>query len=360
MDLLTPATDLLAIPSTSDRPDDLRRALDFVLDFVGPGFTVERFESNGKPSALLYAGERRHRFPVILNGHLDVVPGRADQFTPRLDGDRLYARGAQDMKISALVQALVFRELGQRLPIALQLVTDEEVGGRDGTRHQLDHGVTGDFVIIGEQSRLRLVTESKGIVGANFRASGRAGHSAYPWIGDNALLKLMRSVGNLLDRYPVPDSEAWRTTVNVARIETGNAARNQIPADAEAWLDIRFPPQDTDLDGRTEAEVTEYLQGFCEPGVTAEVGYADPPHKADRSRPEVAALQRAARAQGFDGGFLTKHGAADGRFYYQRGIDAVIFGIGGDGLHGPREYADVTTIEPYYRALTEFLLSGPY
>ncbi|ONI86526.1 peptidase M20 [Actinosynnema sp. ALI-1.44] len=359
MDLLTPATDLLAIPSTADRPDELRRALDFVLDFVGPGFTVERFESNGKPSALLYSGRRR-RFPVILNGHLDVVPGRADQFVPRVDGDRLYARGAQDMKISALVEALVFRELGHRVPIALQLVTDEEVGGRDGTKFQLDQGVTGDFVIIGEQSGLRLVTESKGILGANLRASGRTGHSAYPWIGDNAVLKLMRSIENLLDRYPVPDEEAWRTTVNVARIETPNTARNQVPAQAEAWLDIRFPAQDTDLDGRTEAEITEYLRGFCEPGVTPQVIYADPPHKADRARPEVVALQQAARDQGYDGDFLIKHGAADGRFYYQRGIDAVIFGIGGDGLHGPQEYADITTIEPFHRALTDFLLSHTY
>ena len=60
-------------------------------------------------------------------------------------GDRLYARGAQDMKVSALVQAQVFRELAARLPypLALQLVADEEVGGRDGTLHQLEQGVTG-------------------------------------------------------------------------------------------------------------------------------------------------------------------------------------------------------------------------
>lgn len=359
MHLLGPATQLLSIPSTADRPGELRRALQFVLDFVGPGFTVERFESNGKPSALVYAGARR-AFPVILNAHLDVVPGTPEQFVPRLEGDRLYARGAHDMKVAALVEALVFRELGARLPIALQLVTDEEVGGRDGTKHQLEQGVTGDFVIIGEQSGLRLVTDSKGILGANMRADGRTGHSAYPWVGDNALLKLMTSIDNLLTKYPPPTEEAWRTTVNVARIETSNIARNQVPAHAEAWLDIRFPPQDTDLTGRTDEEITDFLQSFCVPGVTIELDYADPPHKADRDRPEVRQLQQAARNQGFDGDFLRKHGAADGRFFSQRGIDAVIFGIGGDGLHGPAEYVDITTIEPYHRALTEFLLSRAY
>jgi succinyl-diaminopimelate desuccinylase len=261
------------------------------------------------------------------------------------------------MKVSALVEAQVFRELASGLPypIGLQLVTDEEVGGRDGTLHQLEQGVGGDFVVIGEYSGLRIVTESKGIVTANLYAVGRGGHGAYQWLGDNALVKLQRTVENLLAKYPVATEEAWRTTVNLARIETPNQARNQIPAVAEAWLDIRFPPEDTDFNGRTAEEITAYLAGFCEPGVTPVVDQADPPHQADPDSPEVRGLQRAARNQGYQADLLRKHGAADGRFYYQRGIDAVIFGVGGDGLHGPDEYVDTTTIVPYYQALKEFL-----
>jgi succinyl-diaminopimelate desuccinylase len=351
------ARELLAVRSTVDRPDDLDRALCFVLDFVGPGFTVERFESHGKPSALVYSGAERPHFPVILNAHLDVVPAPPGQFRPRRRGDRLYARGAQDMKMSALVQAQVFRELAGRLPypLGLQLVTDEETGGRDGTLHQLEQGVSGGFVIIGEHSGLDIVTESKGIIAATLRAAGRGGHGAYPWLGDNALVKLQRSVGNVLARYPVPAGEVWRTTVNLARIHTPNQARNQIPALAEAWLDIRFPPEDTDLNGQTARQVAAHLGAFCEPGVTAVVDHADPPHRADPDLPEVRGLQQAARRQGYRGGLLRKHGAGDARFYYQRGTAAVAFGIGGDGQHGPGEYADIGTIAPYYRALKEFL-----
>ena len=169
------ACELLAIPSTSERPADLRRALDYVLDFVGPGFTVERFESGGKPSALIYPGTERRDFHVILNAHLDVVPAPPDQFRPRRDGDRLFARGAQDMKVTGLLAAQVFRELAASLPypVALQLVTDEEVGGRDGTRHQLDHGVRGRFVIVGETSGLQIVNESKGMLVVRLLATGR-------------------------------------------------------------------------------------------------------------------------------------------------------------------------------------------
>ncbi|MEV6984809.1 M20/M25/M40 family metallo-hydrolase [Sphaerisporangium sp. NPDC051017] len=355
--LLAAAGELLAVPSTADRPADLRRALDLVLAYVGPGFTVERFSSGGKPSALVYHGGARPRFRVILNAHLDVVPAEPRQFRPRRDGSRLYARGAQDMKVSALVLATVFRERAPLLPypIALQLVTDEEVGGRDGTLHQLERGVAGEFALIGEQSGLRIVTDSKGMVTADLRATGRAAHSAYPWLGDSAVLKLTRTLGNLLARYPDAAEEVWRTTVNVARVTTPDTARNQVPDLAEAWLDIRYPPEDADLNGRTAGQIAEHLLTFCEPGVTPVVGHVGPPHHARRDSVEVRALQAAVREQGYRPDFLRKHGAADGRFYYERGVDAVIFGVGGDGQHGPDEYADLTTVMPYQRALEDFL-----
>ncbi|MEU7901709.1 M20/M25/M40 family metallo-hydrolase [Actinoplanes sp. NPDC049118] len=353
MDLLAKAAELIAVPSTADRPEQLARALDLVLEFVGPGFTVERFASRGKPSALVRTPGPRPVFRILLNAHLDVVP--AGVYEARRDGDRLYGRGAQDMKVAALVMADVFRELAETLPypLGLQLVTDEEVGGYDGTAHQLAAGVSADFVVIGEQSGLRVVTESKGLCQVRLHATGVSAHAAYPWLGDNALVTLAGAVQALLRRYPVPAAEKWATTVNVARIETANTAYNQVPADATAWLDIRFPPEDTDFNGRTPHEIVAYLRSVT--GVAAEVDSLGPPHHADPDGADVARLREAARCAGFTGELLRKHGAADARFYYARGVDTVIFGPGGDGQHGPDEYADLTTVEPYRKALASFL-----
>jgi succinyl-diaminopimelate desuccinylase len=349
-DFLAAARTLLAIESTAEHPDRLHDALRFVIDYVGPGFRTRRFESAGKPSALLWTGDRP-RFRVLLNAHLDVVPAEPALFEPRLDGDRLLARGAQDMKLSGLVLAHVFREL--RLPgVALQLVTDEEVGGRNGTGHQVEHGVTADFVIIGEHSGLCLVADSKGLLRARVRATGRGAHGAYPWLGENALLKITRAVDRLVSRYPVPAEAAWRTTVNVASISTPNLAHNQVPASAEAWLDVRFPAEEAD---GLEAS----LRGLCEsePGVEFVLEHLDAPHHTDHDLPDVVRLRQAARGQGYSGDFLYKHGAGDGRYYARIGVPAVVFGVGGDGQHGPHEYADLTTVEPYERALTDFLLA---
>jgi succinyl-diaminopimelate desuccinylase len=89
--------------------------------------------------------------------------------------------------------------------------------------------------------------------------------------------------------------------------------------------------------------------------VTATVLRLDSSAHADTGRPEIAALREAARRQGFDGGFLRKHGTGDARFYRAREINAVSFGIGGEGQHGPAEHADLSTIIPYYNALSDFL-----
>jgi succinyl-diaminopimelate desuccinylase len=347
-------TRLVAIRSTADRPGDLHAALAMVLSLL-PDVEVRRFVSRGKPSALVHPIGRPGPFRVVLNAHLDVVPGAPGQFTARRDGDRLYGRGAQDMKAAALVLAGVFGETAAALPypIALQLVTDEEVGGADGTAHQLAEGVEAGFVIIGEQSGLRVVTESKGICQARLTAGGSAAHAAYPWLGSNALLTLTAGLDRLLRRYPVPAAEAWATTVNVARIETPNTAFNQVPDAATAWLDIRYPPGDPDLDGRTPEQAAAHLSGLT--GVPARVDALGSPHRADPASTEVTLLREAIRAVGYPATLLRKHGAADGRYYHARGVDAVILGPGGDGQHGPDEYVDLRTLRPYHDALLGFL-----
>ena len=124
------------------------------------------------------------------------------------------------------------------------------------------------------------------------------GHGTYPWLGDNALLTPLNTVTRLLTRYPVPTEEVWRTTANLARVETSNRSFNQVPAQAEAWLELRFPAEDADLNGRTPEQIAEYLRSFCEPGVTVAVGRVESPHHADHDRSEVEELRRAAQRQG--------------------------------------------------------------
>ena len=73
---------------------------------------------------------------------------------------------------------------------------------------------------------------------------------------------------------------------------------------------------------------------------------AGPGTESDGSPRVRILLRQAAQDQGYPAGIMRKHGTADSRFFRQRGIATVIFGIGGDGQRGPSEYVDITTIKP--------------
>src|SRR5437867_3713256 len=91
--------DLVAIPSIAERTDQLHAAIDYAERYARalPGAHVHRVECAGKPS--LVATLRDTRAPaVLLNAHLDVVPGRPEQFQPAVRAGRVYGRGSQDMK----------------------------------------------------------------------------------------------------------------------------------------------------------------------------------------------------------------------------------------------------------------------
>ncbi len=73
--------------------------------WLNSDYTIERFERNGIKSALIYFGRTRPKeFKVLLNGHLDVVPGKKEAYTPKIKGNRLYGVGAMDMKANVACQ----------------------------------------------------------------------------------------------------------------------------------------------------------------------------------------------------------------------------------------------------------------
>ena len=219
-------------------------------------------------------------------------------------------------------------------------------------------GSGGRFVVVGETSGLDVVSESKGMLVVRLLAAGRNAHSAYPWLGDNALVKLQSSVTSLLARYPVATEEVWRTTVTLARIRTQNQARNQVPEDAEALLDIRFPARDADLGRqdqhrghrlpagllRSQASRPWWISSTCR---TAPIRSARGPQApAGGPAAGLRLLWPAPLARRQRRALLRPAGHPRRRV--RRGRRRL-------GAARAEEYADLTTVAPYYRALSDFL-----
>ena len=362
--LLAITKQLVAIESTEHNLPGLAQAIEVIVQMVKarrPDVTIERFESNGKPSILAYKAARRpKRFHVIFNGHLDVVAGKPGQFKMTEKDGNLYGRGVYDMKAAAVVMTDVFCEYVDKLPysLALQFGTDEELNSKDGTLYQIQRGVRADFVISGECGRpigsYEIANEAKGLVIARVAFSGTAAHSAYPWKGDNAILKAMRFIDLLHQRYPVATEESGETLVNVTSMTTDTDAHNLLPDRATVMLSARYVAGDPDFTSKRHfVAMIEHLDPEAE---IVEIIDFTAPIYTDPKNPLLMALKRAAESvEGKPFKFVRRHGTGDGRFYGEVGNEACEFGTVGEGQHSDTEHITLEGFRNYHETLRRFL-----
>jgi succinyl-diaminopimelate desuccinylase len=342
---------LIRIESTFDKPDNLEKVLDIALDEL-KGFSVETFERNGVKSALISNQPKCRNFKYILNGHLDVVSGLASQFQPFIKNGKLYGRGSQDMKVAVAAMIEVFKLVANEVnyPLGLQIVTDEEVGGHNGTEFQIEQGVTADFVIVGESSDLSIVNRAKGVIKANITALGKSSHGAYPWEGKNAILRM----SNFLSEFKLFNNSQnktdWTTTCDVPIISTSNKEFNKVADDCTVQLDIRYTPEDGA--DRILYEIERQLpESF-----TFDVRSVLPAQYTDPNYPDLKRLKKI----GDDTEISDNNGATDGKYFTEKGIPVVIYGPKGGGLHQDGEWVDIDSVVRYKDILMKFLLQAQH
>src|SRR6478752_1359783 len=231
-DVVALAAELLTIDSSTGAES---AAVDFVSKWlVARGWNVTLQEvSRGR--ANVWAS--RVGGGVTLSTHLDTVP---PYIAPRLDGDRLYGRGACDAKgiaAAMLVAADNLARAGEQRVDLLFVVGEEK--GSDGARAANRLKPTSKFLVNGEPTESRLASGAKGSLRVIVRTRGRAAHSAYAHLGVSAIepmLALLPSVTAL----PLPtDPVLGETTVNIGTIRGGTEA-NIVPDLCEAELTFRL------------------------------------------------------------------------------------------------------------------------
>ncbi len=350
--------DLLTIESVADKPEKLVEALEFLLKLLPPQFTIEKFESNGKPSALIYFGpDRPDKFEVLFNAHLDVVPAKPEQFKPYKKGGKLYARGACDMKSAALVMTLALIDMAEKInsPVGLQLVTDEELGGNDGTGYQMQQGLKAEFVIIGEHTDMEINTESKGVCMLELTTNGKTAHGAYQWQGTSAIDVLLHALTNLRKAYPIRDQETWETTLNIAVLSTPNTAINALADKASAQVDFRFVSGDPFFSQNADT-ILGSLNDIADETLEVNVIHLESEHLVPEDNHHVQLLADVlADTTKKPARFVKKHGASDVRFYTQKGIDGITFGPLCKNPHCDDECVEMAGLQTYYGVLCRFL-----
>jgi acetylornithine deacetylase len=231
-DVVALATELLAIESTTGRERD---AVDFVSRWlVTRGWNVSLQEVEPGRSNVWAT---RSGGGVTLSTHLDTVP---PFIAPRVEGNRLYGRGACDAKGIAAAMMMAAQRLAEQGEerVDLLFVVGEEKGS-PGARAANRLPATSRFLVNGEPTESKLASGCKGAQRVIVRVRGREAHSAYAHLGESALEPLLEMLPQLRALELPVDPVLGPTTHNIGVLRAGTEA-NIVPGLAEAELMIRL------------------------------------------------------------------------------------------------------------------------
>ncbi len=359
--ILTLAEALIRCRTTEGETGEMWRAFHLVRLWWDEALGIEAaaamstcFGSEGETRPLLLLHPDGNPAPgILLHAHLDVAKGAETCFHPARKGDRLYGRGAADMKGAAAVMLhLSAALLPRRDDFGLLLTFNEEVGGKAesglGTEIFL-RDLARDrprFFLSGERSGLRVANRSKGVLRFEIALGGRAAHAATPWQGSNALEKLLAGLQQI-DRQKTTDPSA--TTVALTFLAAGGrTALGTVPDRAMAGIDARIAvPEDRE---RLLTEVKKAL-----PNARIELLLDEPPASCREDEVHVAKLLLALQSCGEEPSLYTKPHASDVRIVNGYGIPGVVFGPAGDGVHGDDEWVSISSLAKYRSILSRFL-----
>jgi acetylornithine deacetylase len=293
---------LIAFKTVSSRSNlDIVDFIKSYLASLGVESVTIRDETGQKANLFATIGPA-DRPGYVLSGHTDVVPveGQAwshDPFTMRREGEKLYGRGASDMKgFLACMLASVPLMLKEPLvaPIHLAFSYDEEVGcfGVHGVIEHMTKTLPPQrAVFVGEPTDMGVVGGHKGSAGLLTTVTGKLCHSSRPDRGVNAIFHAMDLVDELR-RYAgelrsAPDAgspfELPYTTVSVGVIH-GGTARNAVPGDCAFQWDIRATKAgmvDSLIDRFTtftnQVVLPAMREGFADASVATKIAYDVPP-----------------------------------------------------------------------------------
>jgi succinyl-diaminopimelate desuccinylase len=309
---------------------------------------------NGRPVLAATVGAQSGP-TIVLHSHLDVVPARPEQFTPRVAGDRLYGRGAYDMKGGLAGMMCAVRDVAGQKAVRVHFVcvSDEESEEEEpqrGSDYLVERGYTGDFAVTGEPTDLHIGVEAKGVLAMRIEVFGTSAHGSTPWVGDNAVLKAL-DVFRRIESLPFAreSSDLFdRPSINLGRISGGDVV-NRVPESCEIVVDIRYLP------GQDPEEILAAVREF--PDVAVGRYFQRAPVTVSRDNPFVTTLAEAVSrvAPPIERVSVGRHGASDVISFIDAGVPAVEFGPVGDGHHGPEEWVSIGSLEQYRRALVEFV-----
>jgi succinyl-diaminopimelate desuccinylase len=290
---------------------------------------------------------------LVFAGHLDTVPEPAGGLPVRVEGERVYGRGASDMKAGdAVMLALLedFRwEASWAEPIFVFYEREEGPHAENGLQivfEEFPEVLDAELSFVLEPTENALEAGCVGTAHVEVTFKGRPAHAARPWQGENALSAAGRFLATLHERKAekvvvdgLPFYEVFTPTV-----AKGGRAKNVVPD--EFWINVncRFAP------GKGLDDVRRAFDEFLGDAASYKIVDFAPSGPVNLENP----LLRRFLADGIE--VRPKQAWTDVARFAECGVDAANFGPGLPAqAHQPHEYVELPLLLENYERLSRFL-----
>ncbi|OCL07674.1 acetylornithine deacetylase/succinyldiaminopimelate desuccinylase-like deacylase [Glonium stellatum] len=377
---------LIRAPSPNP-PGDTTKAAHVVLDFLSKhGVVTDTIAPQPHMPNIVadFQGAQGPGPRVVLNGHIDTFPAGDPNdwdhgpYSGHNDGTSIHGRGGVDMKAGIAASIIAFTLLKERAhrikgSVALTAVSDEETGGKWGTRYLLEHcgkpsPWKGDCVINGEPGGLQSIRfGEKGTLRLTFNIRTKGANGSYKHLSRGANIIAAKLIMRLLSieemkSHVSPDLQRYfdspevrgvvdeimgagaadnilTPTVNIGTIQ-GGLKVNTIPEKCVFEADIRLPI------GLTAEEVLDHiyaiLKEFPEASVLKQEAASNPANYCTFDHPFAKSIEKAAQdITGRKPVQITGLGGTDCKFWRYIGVPAYVYGPSPSGMGARSESAKI-------------------
>jgi acetylornithine deacetylase len=315
---------------------------------------------------------------LVLNGHIDVVSPEpaalwtGDPFTPRIEGDWMYGRGAGDMKcglaaIVGAVRGLQALDVTPRAPVQIQSVVEEECTGHGALACVLA-GHTADAAILTEPTQAAIWTAQVGVLWFAVRAIGAPAHAGDAVAGANAIegsyaviaaLRELEAAINAAPRPPLFADHPHPIYLNVGMIHGGDWP-STVAGECVTHFRLACYPGESVADLKARVEQTVAAAGAALAPLRLEVvydGFQAEGYELDPASPLVTALgSAAARVTGGAPPLFASTATTDARSFTLYGdTPAVCFGPLAENEHGVDERVYLPSVTHTAQAIALFI-----
>ena len=343
------------------------------------GFFCEKYTINGVSNLIARWGQGTNHF--AFSGHTDVVPpGPLDRwksppFSPVISKNKLYGRGAADMKtgIAAMLAATerTIASLDKEKVSFWWLITSDEEGEAEwGSKWIAEYlaskNVQLDMCLVGEPSASASTGDTikigrRGSLSGTIHIAGKQGHVAYPKTAVNAIHKASNVI-NALTQHPFDEGsdDFPGTSLQITHMDTGSFTDNIVPSAVRIEFNVRYSWQ------FNQNSLSVLLRSIINNIDTeAEVSFSRP-CEAYLSKPKsnaehclIACVEKAIKgATGRYPVISTSGGTSDGRFFASEHTQVVEVGVPNTTIHQINEHihvSDLLTLEDIYTDILKYV-----